>query len=197
MKAVVTGGGSLLGQGIIRALRASRFAPTVLAVDPSPLAAGLYWADSARLVPLANAPDYAGRLYDILQAERPDIVFVGTHVELRVMAHHRRAWEKSLNTQIVVSRPEVVAIADDKWSTYQFLKENGFPCPESVLPGDEEWLIERVGFPLVVKPRVGARSVGLNLVHSREELTRVLRPGVIIQECVSTDAHEYTAGRRS
>jgi len=108
---------------------------------------------------MANAPDYAERLYQILQAERPDIVFVGTDVNW-VFCSLPAAWEKELNTQIVVSRPEVIAIANDKWETYQFLKKAGFSYPESVLPGDENRLIEQVGFPLVVKPRIGARSVG-------------------------------------
>jgi carbamoyl-phosphate synthase large subunit len=133
-------------------------------------------------------------LYEILRAERPDIVFVGTDVELGILAHYRLAWEKELNTQIVVSRSEVIAIADDKWKTYQFLKKAGFAYPESALPGDESRLIQQVGFPLVVKPRIGARSMGVHIVNSREDLARVLTPEAIIQECVATDADEYTAG---
>jgi carbamoyl-phosphate synthase large subunit len=194
MKVLVTGGGALLGQGIIRALRSSRIHAHVVAVDPNPLSAGLYWADSAHLVPMANASDYAERLHKILLAECPDIVFVGTDVELGILARYRLAWEKELNTQIVVSRSEVIAIADDKWKTYQFLKEAGFAYPESALPGDESRLIEQVGFPLVVKPRIGARSVGVHIVKSREDLARVLTPESIIQQCVATDADEYTAG---
>lgn len=194
MKVLVSGAGALLGQGIIRALRASRFRARIIAVDPKPLSAGLYWADAAYLVPMANAPNYAECLYEILRAERPDVVFVGTDVELGVLAHHRIAWEKELKTNIVVSSPEVIAIADDKWKTYQFLKNSGFAYPESALPGDEDRLIEQVGFPLVVKPRVGARSVGLHIVDNREDLARVLTPDAIIQQCVATDADEYTAG---
>jgi carbamoyl-phosphate synthase large subunit len=194
MKVLVTGGGSLLGQGIIRALRVSRFHSFVVAVDPISLSAGLYWADAAHLVPMADAPNYAERLYELLRAERPDFVFLGTDVELAIFARYRRAWEEDLNIQVVVSPPEVIAIADDKWKTYQFLKEAGFSCPDSVLPGDEACLIERVGFPLIVKPRIGARSVGVNIVGNREELRRVLTPKSIIQECVATDRDEYTAG---
>jgi carbamoyl-phosphate synthase large subunit len=115
-------------------------------------------------------------------------------VELGILAHYRLTWEKELNTQIVVSRPEVISIADDKWETYKFLKNSGFAYPKSALPGDESRLIQQVGFPLVVKPRIGARSVGLHIVNNREDLMRVLTPEAIIQECVATDANEYTAG---
>jgi len=51
MKVLITGAGALLGQGIIRALRNSDLNATIIAVDPDPLAAGLYWADAAYLVP--------------------------------------------------------------------------------------------------------------------------------------------------
>src|SRR5262249_33737071 len=68
--------------------------------------------------------------------------------------------------------------------------------PRSCLPGGEGQLIEEVGFPLVVKPRRGARSVGVRIVHSRAELERALegQANVIIQECVGTPDEEYTAG---
>ncbi len=194
MKALITGGGSLLGQGIFRALRASKFKTHIVAVDPSPLSVGLYWADSAHLVPLAKAPNYVECIREVLHQERPDIVFIGTDVELEIFARYRHEWETEFKTHIVVSSSEVIGIADDKWKTYLFLKENGFPCPDSVLPGDEEALLERVGFPLVVKPRVGARSVGVHVVRNREQLARVLTPEAILQECVATDADEYTAG---
>jgi carbamoyl-phosphate synthase large subunit len=194
MKALVTGGGALLGQGIIKSIRASHFNTHIVALDPSPYAVGLYWADSAYLVPLAKTPGYMSHIQDILAKERPDIVFVGTDVELEIFAQHRQEWESTFGTKVVVSSPEVIRIADDKWLTYQFLKSNGFPYPESCLPGDEAELVDMVGFPLVVKPRIGARSVGLHIVRNWDELRQHLTPNSVIQEHVATAEDEYTAG---
>ncbi len=196
MKVLVTGAGALLGQGIIRALRASSLRPYIVAVDPNPLSAGLYWADSAHLVPLAAGPDYLDRLQEVLLAEQPDAVLIGTDVELPLLAAHRARIERDCRTCVVVSSPEVVAIADDKWLTYQFLRSQGFDCPASCLPGGEGALLAEVGFPLIVKPRVGARSVGVRTVRTHAELHEALAalPGAIVQECVATPADEYTAG---
>jgi carbamoyl-phosphate synthase large subunit len=196
MKVVVTGAGALLGQGIIRSLLESKLAPTVVAVDPSPLAAGLYWTPHRHLIPLAADKSYLDRFSSLLELERPDAVLIGTDVELLILSEHREELERRFSTHIVVSRPEVVRIADDKYLTFDFMRRNGFAAPDSVLPGHEAELIERVGFPLVVKPRVGARSVGVHLVRNREQLERALREGgnPVIQECVATDADEYTAG---
>ena len=196
MKVLVTGAGALLGQGIIRSLRTSSLAVKVIAVDPSPLSAGLYWADAAHLVPLASSPDYLSAIRTILDRERPDAVFIGTDVELSLLAGCRRQLEADHKTHVIVSDPAVVAIADDKWLTYEFLKRHGFDYPRSCLPGAEEQLIEEVGFPLVVKPRIGARSVGLHIVHDRAGLQKALaaESAPILQECVGTADAEFTAG---
>ncbi len=196
MKVLVTGAGALLGQGIIRSLLESSLSPEIVAADPSPLSAGLYWTQRRHLVPMANDPSYSGAFERILERERPDAVIPGTDVELLLFAEHRARWESQFGTRVIVSSPDVVRIADDKYLTYRFFRDHGFAAPDSCLPGEERALIERVGFPLIVKPRVGARSVGVVKVSSAHELARALEKpdGLVIQECVATERAEYTAG---
>src|SRR5687767_3417534 len=196
MKILITGAGALLGQGIIRAVKASSLDATTVAVDPSPYAPGLYWTDSAHLVPLASDPDYLDRIRDIIALERPDVLLVGTDVELPIFARHRAELE-SLGPRVLVSSEHVVRVANDKWLTAEFLRGHGLPHPQSCLPGGEEALINAVGFPLVVKPRIGARSVGMHVVNSRAELGDALRSAtadVVIQQHVGAADNEFTAG---
>lgn len=196
VKAFVTGAGALLGQGIIRSLRAATLEVRIVAADPSPQSVGLYWADTAHTIPMAKDPNYLDRFKQILAQEQPDIVFIGTDVELPILAPYRHALEQEFRTHIIISSPQIIATADDKWLTYKFLKNNDFPYPETCLPGGEQKLIEAVGFPLIVKPRVGARSVGVHLVHTPDELQKALaaveKP--VIQEYVGDYESEYTAG---
>lgn len=196
MKILVTGAGALLGQGIIRSFRDSSLDPTIVSVDPNALSAGLYWCDRRYLVPMAKDPNYLDEIRKILARESPDAVLVGTDVELMVFARHRQQLEQEFDTTIVVSSPNVISVADDKYLTYQFLKDNGFDYPESALPGEEQRIIDTVGFPLIVKPRVGARSVGVHRVESRDELRRAVEAveEPVIQECVASSDDEYTAG---
>lgn len=199
MKVLVTGAGALLGQGIIRSLLESSLAIDVIAADPSEHAAGLYWTPHRHLIPMATSPEYLESIERLLAHERPDAVMVGTDVELALFAAHRERLEQRYATHIVVSDPRVVAIADDKFETYRFLRDHGFPYPDSVLPeaqDDIDALVARVGFPLVVKPRVGARSVGVGIVRDRTQLATALagRAGLVVQECVATDRDEFTAG---
>jgi carbamoyl-phosphate synthase large subunit len=196
MKVLVTGAGALLGQGVIRSLIESSLDVTVVAVDPGGLAPGLYWTPHRALVPMANDANYVDRFEALLDRERPDVVIPGTDVELTIFAAHRHLWEQRFRTHVLISSSQVVQIADDKYLTYSFLRDHGFAVPDSCLAGEESALIERVGFPLVVKPRIGARSIGMSVVRNRAELAHALETGnnVVVQECVGNDTDEFTAG---
>jgi carbamoyl-phosphate synthase large subunit len=196
MKVFVTGAGALLGQGIIRALRRSTLNARVIVGDPSPLSAGLYWGDAAYLIPMAKDPVYLDRLGELLRVERPDILIPGTDVELPILSANREAIETAYGTKVIISSPHVVSVANDKWLTSEFLRERGLGFVPSCLPGDEERLIDECGFPLIVKPRVGARSIGFGIMRDRDQLKRAIaeQPGIVIQKYVGSEASEYTAG---
>jgi carbamoyl-phosphate synthase large subunit len=196
LKILVTGAGALLGQGIIRTIRSSSLDASIVAIDPSPLSAGLYWANSSHLVPMANDPTYLDKLNEILVSERPDCVIPGTDVELLVLSENRAKIEKEFATHVIVSSPDVIRIADDKWLTAQFLQEQGLGYVPSCLPGDEDKLIAEVGFPLIIKPRVGARSIGFSVIKNMDQLQQAIKsqPGIVIQKHVGSASTEFTAG---
>lgn len=195
MRVLVTGSGAVLGQGIMRSLDRCGLDVDVIAADPSPLAAGLYWHRSRHLIPMARDPGFLEQMQRVVRDQRPDAILIGTDVELPVFAAHRHELESAWDTRIVVSPSTVVAVADDKLLTAQFLGERGFRVPVSGRPGEEDRLIEAVGFPLIVKPRIGARAIGVHLVRRREELRAAVESVTdpVIQECVGDDAEEYTA----
>jgi len=196
MKVLVTGAGALLGQGIIKSLLMADTEYHIIAVDPDPRAVGLYWADVAHLVPLVSEAGYIDRVFEIIEGERPDAVLIGTDVELMIFARNRSDIESVYKTKIIVSSPEIIQIADDKWLTNQFLLSNGFPFPKSALPSNIADLTRHCDFPLIVKPRSGARSVGVHRVNNEEELRIALSMvyDPIIQENISNSEQEFTSG---
>jgi carbamoyl-phosphate synthase large subunit len=196
IKVLVTGAGALLGQGIIKSLRMADTCYDIVAVDPDPRAVGLYWADKVYLVPLAVEAGYLDSICRIIERERPHAVLVGTDVELMVLSINKPEIDSTFSTCVIVSSPDVIRIADDKWLTYQFMASNGFPYIRSALPNDVAHLLGECDFPLIVKPRCGARSVGVHKVRTEQELnhalSRVHNP--IVQKCISTSEQEYTSG---
>jgi len=197
MKVLVTGAGALLGQGIIRSLKKSSLSNLkIIAADPNPFSAGLYWCDKKYKIPMAKADDYMDKIDSLLTEEKPDIVMIGTDVELEIFAENKKRLEEKHNTKILVSPTEIIKIADDKYLTALFLKEKNFPYPYSGLADEADAVIKKVGFPLIVKPRVGGRSIGVSKVNNKEQLTYALSQveNPVIQECVGSDDAEYTAG---
>lgn len=198
IRVLVTGAGALLGQGIIKSLRRSSLELKIAAADPNPLSAGLFWADEAYVLRMADDPTYLDRLCEVIARAKPDILIPGTDVELPILAAQRERLEDEFGTCVLVSDPRVIGIADDKFLTFQFLLGADLAPPASALPEDEngmQALLDLVGFPLVVKPRIGARSVGVSLVSTPRELQEAIagRHGLVVQECVGQDEQEYTA----
>lgn len=197
MKVLITSAGSLLGQGIIRSLQNSTISDLqIVACDPDPYSPGLYWNKGGRLLPYSKDPHFIEKFSDLLNEEKPDCVCIGTDPELSLLSANKKQLEDAFNTKIIVSDPSVIKISDDKYLTYNFMKENGFAAPDSRLPGKEQELVELYGFPLVVKPRNGARSIGFHLVKNQEELKQAIKNVIspVIQECVGSKEEEYTAG---
>jgi len=191
---LITGAGAGVGQSIIKALKLSPLSMKVITTDGSHLAAGLYTADAAYLVPMYNERTYIPRIIEICKKEKVQVIFAGTDVELEVLSLHAKKIKKVTGATVVVSPVRAVRIADDKWKTVQFLKQNNFPYAQSCLTKDIGTFLKKAKFPLIVKPRIGARSIGVYKVNTKEELTKAIAhtPDAIIQEYLANDDGEYT-----
>jgi biotin carboxylase len=75
-------------------------------------------------------------------------------------------------------RPEADAISRDKRMQRDFLEQHGLPSPRAVAVSSVEAGLtagESFTYPFIVKPNGLAASVGVTLVHDRDELKRALR----------------------
>jgi carbamoyl-phosphate synthase large subunit len=189
---LVTGAGSGVGQSILKALQHSSY--TAIAADCDSLAAGLYAASKAYLIPCASSPEFLPRIIEICDREACSLIFCGIEPELPVLA---RAAQELLSQGFitVVSKLEVIELCDDKLSTARFLCEHGFTCPVTLPLA--EYDASRLSLPVILKPRKGgSRSLGVFLVKSDEELrfhrTTLDLSNYIVQEYVPGE--EYTCG---
>ena len=203
---LVTSAGGIVGQGIMKSLRlasSSSLAPIsyrILAVDASPLAAGLYRSDIGHIVPKATDPGYIDSIIKYLRDYEVEALFVGSDEELMAIATAKKRIEMESPSKVLVTELDVIRIARDKWETYKVLKANNLSCAESCLPENKDEFAEKFGFPLVVKPREGFGSVNFFVVKSNDEieyaLTRIQDYGwkPMIQEYLPGLDDEFTSG---
>lgn len=199
-KVGITGVGSLIGQGIIKSILNGAYADDyeLIGFDYFPNTVGSYWCKKTYLLvdilKEETELEWLNQVIEIILNESIHILFIGVDFELPLFSKYKSRIEAETGCKIIVSNKEVIEIGNDKYKTFQFLKRNNLFYPETFLP--EECNFSDLDYPVIVKPRVGARSVGVSKVKQEADMEEILsntdRP--IIQECIGDDSSEYTCG---
>jgi len=153
----------------------------IIAVDVDPLAPALRLADATYMVPRLTEPGYIRALLEILQRERPAVVFPLIDPDIPMLAAHREQFE-AVGARLAVVSPQAAAIAADKWKTHEFFSRLGLEVPQSWLPDQLDPAAAE--YPLFIKPRHGSASQQTFKVENPRQLAffceYVSRP--IVQE---------------
>lgn len=167
-----------------------------------PLSAGFSFVDRYYQTPRTTDPAFRTALEEIARAEELEAIYVCSPAELEFFASHREELEQALGLSVFVNPLEVIRTGSDKLKTAEFLRDAGFPFPDTVLSTDEaglERLISQYGFPLIAKPRAGFSSRNIFVVNSQEEIraAATLVPDLIVQRYLPDEQAEYTAATLS
>lgn len=168
----------------------------------------MYRGKAAYLVPLAKSPDFIDSIIRISKKEDIHAICIGTDYELLKISENTELIEKKTGAKVIVSQPEVIKIANDKWLTYKFLVDHNLPHIASALQKDADRIIEQEDFPLIVKPRIGDSSKNTFMVCNKNELDEKIefllhvakdnpflsrRIDPIIQKYVGNEEEEFTS----
>lgn len=151
-RVVVTGVGGPAGQAAVQALAERGY--HVVGVDMAELAerpAGL--ASFAR-VPAAADPGFMDTLEVVLRQQACTWLFPTVCDELPVIARRSDA-VRAAGVSLFVSSLGRISICRDKWWTATVLQEHGIAVPRSARGDAEHHIINRLGRPLVSRPRTG------------------------------------------
>jgi carbamoyl-phosphate synthase large subunit len=201
IRILVTGAGSLLGQGIIKSIKNSNLKCELFGTDYFSSAVGLYWVDQGYILPDIlkkgiQENEWLKSIVNIINKKNIDIVIPGLDFEIPVLSKHKSFIEKNTKTIVLVNPEKIVSIGNDKWETVKFLKTNNFNYPNSCLPNRIESFLDTSPFPFIVKPRFGHTSKNVFLVNNQKELSTALgkcdKP--IIQEYLNEEFLEFTCG---
>ena len=147
----------------------------IVAVDANSQASAMAEADFAELVPEVYAPDYIDRLLEICDKYAVKAIIPLNDLALPILAAEKlRFFERGIMP--IVSDPTVVDVCFDKWKTYKFLQTIGLQFPKTYMTLEttlDAIATGELAFPLVVKPRWGSSSLGVEFIYNQKELELV------------------------
>ena len=185
---LVTSAGATNALNVMDALRKTDLNLRFIAADIDPLAAGLYMADKHYVIPPAKDPSFMGRIIEICESNRVDVIMPIYSAELMVFARNKVLLrEKGL--KLCVAEPDSLARCDDKLRTIAFFREMGVRHPATWTTQDLP-VEGQIRVPLFIKRRTGSGSKDAMIVRTLTELQQRVTPDHIIQEFV--DGDEYT-----
>lgn len=144
----------------------------VFATDMQLTAPALVDADVALQVPAIYSEDYISSLLKIVKENHINCLISLNDLELPILSETKKEIE-SLGAKVIVSDEKAIKIAFDKWETVKFLESNGLKSPKTFIDLEEaKKAIEsgELNFPLVIKPRWGSASIGIDFPEDMEEL---------------------------
>jgi carbamoyl-phosphate synthase large subunit len=186
---MITAGGTVTAQSLIKALREDGRAQFIAAGDMDPVCATKAFVDEFVLLPRADDPDFGVRCLE--EARKLQIgLFVPLIVErefLPLDAHRERF--AAIGCRLLVPPREIFLRMGDKLEFARYLEAIGVSGPRTV-EYDATMPVER--FPVYLKPRQGSGSIGTARVHSAHSLHELARgrTDLIVQEAV--EGTEFT-----
>ncbi len=149
----------------------------IIAVDMQISAPALAVADKAIVVPEVYSNDYLNVILRICRKEQIHAVLSLNDLELPILSAGKKEFEK-IGVKLIISEEKVIRTCFDKWETFLFGDNHNIELPKTYLTlNDVKDALNgrKLKFPLVVKPRWGTASIGIEFPETWEELELAYR----------------------
>ncbi|MBQ7352538.1 MAG: ATP-grasp domain-containing protein [Clostridia bacterium] len=136
-----------------------------------------HYADKAVISPLIYDENYIPFLLDYCKENKIDMLISLFDIDLLVLAKNKDKFSE-IGTRAIVSDEELITICNDKWKTYEFLKENGFNVPKTYLTLEDTInALDKgeISYPVIVKPRFGCGSIAMSIAEDEMALLYFFR----------------------
>lgn len=144
----------------------------IYVANSSALSPAFLAADHFVVTPLIYEERYIPFLLDYCRENNICAIISLFDIDLPILSRKKQLF-RDAGVNVIASDSDVIDICNDKWKTYQFLKENSFVVPQTYLSLDSavdsinQGIIQ---FPVIVKPRWGMGSIAVYEAEDMEEL---------------------------
>lgn len=163
---------------------------SLMGTDTTELSSALQLCDKRFVVKPTTDPGYLSQLLKIVRDNHVDLLVPTVDLDLKLLAVNKAKFAK-LGCCVLISKPKVIDICQDKRKTYKFLTKSGFDTPvtmsvHSALAG------KNLSWPCFLKPWDGYAGRGTAIAKNRTDLQFYSRkvPNCIVQEFIN--GTEYT-----
>lgn len=144
----------------------------IVATDMQLSAPALSVADRVEQVPAVYAGNYIDSLLEMCKKHKICAVISLNDLELPILAACKERFE-AIGVRLIVSSAEVINICFDKYKTARYVESLGLKTPKTFVNYSHAVKAIENGeleFPLVLKPRWGSGSIGVEFVEDKEEM---------------------------
>lgn len=134
--------------------------------------AAFKYADEYVVSPLIYDDHYIDFLLNYCKKNNIKLLISLFDIDLYVLACNKSKFEE-IGVNVIVSDKEFVKICNDKWFTYNYLKDNKIETPKTFLSIEtaiEALKNNEISFPLIIKPRWGMGSLEIFTADNTDEL---------------------------
>lgn len=144
----------------------------IIATDMQYSAPALTEADIIEIVPAVYAENYIETLKNICISHNVNAIISLNDLELPILAQNKSLFDE-IGTKIIVSSSEVIDICFDKYKTFEFINKIGLKSPKTyynLYYAKSELKNGALKFPVIIKPRWGSGSIGIEIANDIEDL---------------------------
>ncbi|MBW8014688.1 MAG: ATP-grasp domain-containing protein [Planctomycetes bacterium] len=156
-----------------------------IGTDTDKLSPALQLCEKQFIVKPVSHRDYLKELLAIVKNEKVKLIVPTVDLDLKILAVNKAKFEK-LGCFVLISKPKVIDICQDKRETFKFLSAAGFDTPYT-WSSQSALRKKDLRYPCFLKPWDGYASRGSAIVRNRMELSFYAKtvPSCIVQEYAS------------
>ena len=172
-----------------RAAASLKIKSSITGTDTTKLSPALQLCDKKIIVKPVTHRGYLKELLQIVKKNKVGLLIPTVDLDLKLLAKNKARFEE-LGCCVLISKPEVIDICQDKRKTYRFLAKNGFDTPVTVSV-NSIWSKHSIKYPCFLKPWDGYASRGAAMVKNHNELAFFSRriPNCIVQQYIEGVEH--------
>lgn len=197
-RVLVLGAGGNVSQGIIKALRKTNLPIHILGACVSEYSKGLYMCDEGYICPYASEMEFIPWVIDFCNMHDIDIIMTGVEENIIELAKNKDVLKACTKAVFVSSSYNQLLVGQDKFLTCRFLQDKGCNYPPYELwtsMNATKDFADRVGYPIIAKPRNGKGSKGVFVFRSARDVEKqTFYENYVLEKVIGNEETEYTIG---